>query len=125
MVCLGLEPGAAGWNPLSYGGTPKEMYPYLPIGNDITILWFWINQKSSFIYLRGVPKCELKLDYKCNFSMYLLSLIATQALIRIGDNVCPLKKLKKDESNRVKRMPKSHRRNDNKANKSIIQTSKS
>ena len=27
MVCLGLEPGAAGWkvqmNPLSYGGTPK------------------------------------------------------------------------------------------------------
>ena len=26
MVCLGLEPGAAGWkaqmNPLSYGGTP-------------------------------------------------------------------------------------------------------
>ena len=57
--------------------------------------------------------------------MYLLSLIATQALIRIGDNVCPLKKLKKDESNRVKRMPKSHRRNDNKANKSIIQTSKS
>ena len=57
--------------------------------------------------------------------MYLLSLIATQALIRIGDNVCPLKKLKKDESNRVKRMPKSHRRNDNKVNKSIIQTSKS
>ena len=28
MVCLGLEPGAAGWkaqtNPLSYGGTPKN-----------------------------------------------------------------------------------------------------
>ena len=28
MVCLGLEPGAAGWkvqmNPLSYGGTPEE-----------------------------------------------------------------------------------------------------
>ena len=27
MVCLGLEPGAAGWkaqtNPLSYGGTPR------------------------------------------------------------------------------------------------------
>ena len=27
MVCLGLEPGAAGWkaqtNPLSYGGTPS------------------------------------------------------------------------------------------------------
>ena len=27
MVCLGLEPGAAGWkaqtNPLSYGGTPQ------------------------------------------------------------------------------------------------------
>ena len=27
MVCLGLEPGAAGWkaqtNPLSYSGTPK------------------------------------------------------------------------------------------------------
>ena len=29
MVCLGLEPGAAGWqaqtNPLGYGGTPDEM----------------------------------------------------------------------------------------------------
>ena len=28
MVCLGLEPGAAGWktqtNPLSYGGTPSQ-----------------------------------------------------------------------------------------------------
>ena len=28
MVCLGLEPGAAGWkaqmNPLSYGGTPER-----------------------------------------------------------------------------------------------------
>ena len=34
MVCLGLEPGAAGWkaqtNPLSYGGTPK----YLSLGNS-------------------------------------------------------------------------------------------
>ena len=29
MVCLGLEPGAAGWlaqtNPLSYGSTPNEI----------------------------------------------------------------------------------------------------
>ena len=29
MVCLGFEPGAAGWkaqtNPLSYGGTPKRV----------------------------------------------------------------------------------------------------
>ena len=29
MVCLGLEPGAAGWkaqtNPLSYGGTPNYL----------------------------------------------------------------------------------------------------
>ena len=29
MVCLGLEPGAAGWkaqtNPLSYSGTPMEL----------------------------------------------------------------------------------------------------
>ena len=28
MVCLGFEPGAAGWkartNPLSYGGTPNK-----------------------------------------------------------------------------------------------------
>ena len=33
MVCLGLEPGAAGWkaqtNPLSYGGTPKLSNVYL------------------------------------------------------------------------------------------------
>ena len=33
MVCLGLEPGAAGWkvqtNPQSYGGTP-----YLPLVED-------------------------------------------------------------------------------------------
>ena len=30
MVCLGFEPGAAGWkartNPLSYGGTPKKYF---------------------------------------------------------------------------------------------------
>ena len=30
MVCLGLEPGVAGWkaqtNPLSYGGTPWEEF---------------------------------------------------------------------------------------------------
>ena len=29
MACLGVEPGAAEWkaqtNPLSYGGTPKEL----------------------------------------------------------------------------------------------------
>ena len=29
MVCLGIEPGAAGWkartNPLSYGGTPENI----------------------------------------------------------------------------------------------------
>ena len=34
MVCLGLEPGAAGWlaqtNPLSYGGTPPLRYFNLP-----------------------------------------------------------------------------------------------
>ena len=33
MVCLGLEPGAAGWklqtNPLSYGGTPFVNFHYL------------------------------------------------------------------------------------------------
>ena len=30
MVCLGIEPGAAGWkaqtNPLSYGGTPNRFF---------------------------------------------------------------------------------------------------
>ena len=30
MVCLGFEPGAAGWkaqmNPLSYGGTPQDTF---------------------------------------------------------------------------------------------------
>ena len=30
MVCLGFEPGVAGWkaltNPLSYGGTPIDIY---------------------------------------------------------------------------------------------------
>ena len=34
MVCLGLEPGAAGWkaqtNPLSYGGTPTNANITLP-----------------------------------------------------------------------------------------------
>ena len=32
MVCLGLEPGAAGWkaqtNPLSYGGIPEIDFRY-------------------------------------------------------------------------------------------------
>ena len=35
MVCLGFEPGVAGWkaqkNPLSYGGTPKIMFTYRTI----------------------------------------------------------------------------------------------
>ena len=26
MVCLGVEPGAAGWNPLSYGGTSQTAF---------------------------------------------------------------------------------------------------
>ena len=34
MVCLGLEPGAAGWkaqtNPLSYGGTPQMTFSFIP-----------------------------------------------------------------------------------------------
>ena len=39
MVCLGLEPGAAGWkaqtNPLSYGGTPKCSYSGYCITNAV------------------------------------------------------------------------------------------
>ena len=38
MVCLGLEPRAAGWkaqtNPLSYGGTPKHMTNFNQRGGD-------------------------------------------------------------------------------------------
>ena len=37
MVCLGLEPGAAGWkaqtNPLSYGGNLITLELYLPTKN--------------------------------------------------------------------------------------------
>ena len=39
MVCLGLEPGVAGWkaqtNPLSYGGTPDDfiIFQYLAMYN--------------------------------------------------------------------------------------------
>ena len=47
MMCLGLEPGAAGWkaqtNPLSYGGTPKAnlnvlvlFSPIFPLKNTYT-----------------------------------------------------------------------------------------
>ena len=36
MVCLGIEPGAAGWkartNPLSYGGTPNVIKRFLKFG---------------------------------------------------------------------------------------------
>ena len=39
MVCLGVEPGAAGWkaqtNPLSYGGTPpNSLFDY---GTDVNV----------------------------------------------------------------------------------------
>ena len=38
MVCLGLEPGAAGWkaqtNPLSYGGTPRNLLFKMPFRWD-------------------------------------------------------------------------------------------
>ena len=37
MVCLGIEPGAAGWkarmNPLSYGGTPSNKRAFYIIVN--------------------------------------------------------------------------------------------
>ena len=35
MVCLGLEPGAAGWKaqtiPLSYGGTPQANFLFVSL----------------------------------------------------------------------------------------------
>ena len=38
MVCLGFEPGAAGWkaqtNPLSYGRTPTYLFPLKWRGKD-------------------------------------------------------------------------------------------
>ena len=49
MVCLGLEPGAAGWkaltNPLSYGGTPIVHY----------LATYY--QKKNCPIARKVPKC--------------------------------------------------------------------
>ena len=42
MVCLGLEPGAAGWkvqtNPLSYGGTPTRDFGCLITHQCVTNL---------------------------------------------------------------------------------------
>ena len=37
MVCLGVEPGAAGWNPLSYGSTPQTAF--LTMYNFILFDW--------------------------------------------------------------------------------------
>ena len=45
MVCLGLEPGAAGWkaqtNPLSYGGTPKQVIVNLVFLNGSSLASFF------------------------------------------------------------------------------------
>ena len=47
MVCLGFEPGAAGWkaetNPLGYGGTPKVLHRK---GFTIQILIWHKNYKN-------------------------------------------------------------------------------
>ena len=54
MVCLGLEPGAAGWqaqmNLLSYGGTPSEVF--LAEGFRLKVLNFYRDDKIFFC----VPK---------------------------------------------------------------------
>ena len=51
MVCLGLEPGAAGWkaqtNPLSYGGTPYRSTVTLTLISCTT----WIIGRSSNVWL--------------------------------------------------------------------------
>ena len=43
MVCLGLEPGAAGWkvqtNPLSYGGTPMINPLGWPLPSLLMAIW--------------------------------------------------------------------------------------
>ena len=44
MVCLGIEPGAAGWkaqtNPMSYGGTPKYISLSIYISLSLSLaLW--------------------------------------------------------------------------------------
>ena len=64
MVCLGLEPGAAGWktqtNPLSYGGTPKIQMLRLiqKFGAKIFLVKYFLNRIShsiSFVLGIGFP----------------------------------------------------------------------
>ena len=52
MVCLGFEPGAAGWkaqtNPLSYGGTPTTTTKKLFVLQIRSYLKTWLNKVSSY-----------------------------------------------------------------------------
>ena len=56
MVCLGLEPGAAGWkaqtNPLSYGGTPQFTYHYI-ITFVMAFRMVTINSNASDLTMAG------------------------------------------------------------------------
>ena len=58
MVCLGLEPGAAGWkaqtNPLSYCGTPK-----------IVINTLHIFQLQDPFFMLMTPMLKLSLQKNC------------------------------------------------------------
>ena len=73
MVCLGLEPGAAGWkaqtNPLSYGGTPKSLDS--------------LSLQLAFKYLRKLPSPIFSLTIYFSFvlgHLNSLSLSWTQKL---------------------------------------------
>ena len=68
MVCLGIEPGAAGWkartNPLSYGGTPifvNNFYPSSPyfLGRTSVVRIIADN------FIKGLES-QFNIKYKCN-----------------------------------------------------------
>ena len=51
MVCLGLQPGAAGWkaqtNPLSYGGTLLSLTPFTKGAMVVAQLVKWLYPKPE------------------------------------------------------------------------------
>ena len=61
MVCLGLEPGVAGWkaqtNPLSYSGTPSLLFLMGQPGPLLLFLVFSNKHHYSFLQLIYVKKC--------------------------------------------------------------------
>ena len=79
MVCLGFEPGAAGWkartNPLSYGGTPTLVV-------FTTVKWKMHKGFGCGSFVRAVAFDARGLQFESSHQQHLLLLTVEKTVIK-------------------------------------------